>query len=168
MSTAFKLMASASLNNPICSSPEQNARGVELSSKLSVGIHILTVLALKRGNALTSEFIAESVNTNPVVIRRLLGLFRAAGFVESKTGVGGGWLLVANPAEINLLEVLRVVEPRHQMFALHHSEPNQKCFVGCNIQKVLMEIYDEAWEAMAKQLERSSIASVTATLLDQM
>lgn len=139
-----------------------------MSSKLSVGIHILTVLALKRGEALTSEYIAGSVNTNPVVIRRLLGLFRAAGFVESKTGVGGGWLLVADPSTINLLEVLRVVEPQHQMFALHHSEPNQECFVGCNIQKVLMEIYDEAWEGMAKRLERSTIASVTATLLERL
>lgn len=133
---------------------------------MSVGIHILTVLALKRGEALTSEFIAGSVNTNPVVIRRLLGLFREAGFVESKTGVGGGWLLVADPAKLNLLEVLRVVEPQHQMFALHHSKPNQECFVGCNIQKVLMEIYDEAWQGMAKRLERSTIASVTATLLE--
>ncbi|SIN95759.1 transcriptional regulator, BadM/Rrf2 family [Singulisphaera sp. GP187] len=141
---------------------------MSLSSKLSVGIHILTILALKRGDPLTSEYIAGSVCTNPVVIRRLLGHLRAAGFVESKTGVGGGWLLVADPAEINLLEVLRVVEPQHQMFALHHGEPNPECFVACNIQKVLMDIYDEAWEGMAKRLERSTIASVTATLLERL
>jgi Rrf2 family protein len=139
-----------------------------LSSKLSVGIHILTVLALRPGEALTSEFIAGSVNTNPVVIRRLLGLFRSAGYVESKTGVGGGWLLVADPKQVTLLDVLRVVEPQHQMFALHRSEPNQKCLVGCNIQKVLIEIYDEAWEGMARRLARSTIASVTATLQERM
>jgi len=135
-----------------------------LSSKLSVGIHVLTVLALSRGDALTSEQIAGSVNTNPVVIRRLLGLLRAAGYVESKSGVGGGWVLVADPNAITLLDVLRVVEPQHQMFALHRSEPNQKCMVGCNIQKVLVNIYDEAWNCMAKRLEHSTIASVTAKI----
>jgi hypothetical protein len=59
-----------------------------LSSKLSVGIHIMTIFALKPGEPLTSEFIACSVNTNPVVIRRLLGSLRAARIVESKTSFG--------------------------------------------------------------------------------
>ncbi|HEX3447028.1 MAG TPA: Rrf2 family transcriptional regulator, partial [Isosphaeraceae bacterium] len=68
-----------------------------LSSKLSVGVHILTLLALKPDEPVTSACIAGSVNTNPVVIRRLLGLFREAGFVESKNGVGGGWVLVTDP-----------------------------------------------------------------------
>src|SRR4051812_25204406 len=58
-----------------------------LSSKLSVGIHALTIFALKPGEPLTSEFLACSVNTNPVVIRRLLGSLREAGIVESRTGV---------------------------------------------------------------------------------
>jgi Rrf2 family protein len=131
---------------------------------LSVGIHILTVLALKRGEALTSNWIAGSVNTNPVVIRRLLGLFREAGFVESKPGVGGGWVLLADPERITFLDVLRAVEPRNEAFALHRSEPNRKCPVGCNIQGVLTDVYAEVQEAMAQRLARSSIASVMATL----
>ena len=45
---------------------------------------------------MTSEYIAGSVNTNPVVIRRLLGSLRGAGIVESRTGVGGGWSLLAS------------------------------------------------------------------------
>jgi Rrf2 family protein len=134
---------------------------------LSVGIHILTVLALKRGEALTSKWIAGSVNTNPVVIRRLLGLFREAGFVESKTGVGGGWVLVVDPKRITLLDVLRTVEPRNEAFALHRSEPNRKCPVGCNIQDVLSEVYAEVQEGMAERLARSSIASVMAALKER-
>ena len=71
-----------------------------MSSKLSVGIHMLTIFALKPGESLTSEFIADSVNTNPVVIRRLLGSLRDAGIVESRTGVGGGWSLLVNPERV--------------------------------------------------------------------
>jgi Rrf2 family protein len=138
-----------------------------LSSKLSVGIHILTGLALHRGEALTSEQIAGSVNTNPVVIRRLLGLFREAGFVESKPGVGGGWMLVVDPKRITLLDVLRTVEPRNETFALHRSEPNHECPVGCNIQDVLTEIYAEVQEGMAKRLARSSIATVMVALKER-
>jgi Rrf2 family protein len=138
-----------------------------LSSKLSVGIHILTGLALHGGEPLTSEQIAGSVNTNPVVIRRLLGLFREAGFVESKTGVGGGWVLVVDPKRITLLDVLRTVEPRNKTFALHRSIPNQECPVGCNIQEVLTEIYVEVQEGMAERLARSSIATVVAALIER-
>ena len=78
---------------------------VVLSSKLSVGIHILTIFALKPGEPLTSEFIACSVNTNPVVIRRLLGSLRAAGIVESRAGVGGGWSLLVDPKPVSTARV---------------------------------------------------------------
>ena len=135
-----------------------------MSSKLSVGIHILTVLALHRGEPLTSEQLACSVNTNPVVIRRLLGRFRKAGFVASKAGVRGGWVLVVVPEQINLWDVLRTVEPRCETFALHKSPPNPQCPVGCNIQDVLSEIYDEVRDGMSGTLARSSIASVLAAL----
>jgi Rrf2 family protein len=135
-----------------------------LSSKLSVGIHILTILALKRGESLTSEFLACSVNTNPVVIRRLLGLFREAGFVESKKGVGGGWVLLTDPERISLYDVLQAVEPQCETFALHRSEPNQQCPVGHHIQDVLCDIYDEVKEGVARQLGRSTIAGVVEML----
>src|SRR6202043_3087491 len=98
-----------------------------LSSKLSVGIHILTIFGLKPGEALTSEFIASSVNTNPVVIRRFLGWLGDAGIVESKTGVGGGWSLLVDPERITLLDILRAVEPKNEIFALHRREPNPDC-----------------------------------------
>jgi DNA-binding IscR family transcriptional regulator len=78
-----------------------------------------------------------------VVIRRLLGLFRGAGFVESKNGVGGGWMLVTDPRRITLLDVLQTVEPQNEMFALHRCEPNHECPVGRNIQGILTEVFDE-------------------------
>src|SRR3954452_15669765 len=114
-----------------------------LSSKLSVGIHVLTIFALKRGEPLTSEFLACSVNTNPVVVRRLLGSLRAAGLVESRTGVGGGWSLRGDPERIPLLDILRAVEPHDEPFALHHSEPNPECPCGLHIRGVLTDVYDK-------------------------
>ena len=139
-----------------------------LSSKLSVGIHVLTVLALKKGEALTSEFLACSVNTNPVVIRRLLGSLREAGIVQSRTGVGGGWSLRLDPEQITLREILRAVEPQNEIFALHRSEPNPACPCGLHIQGVLTEVYDRVQEGMSQQLASYSIACITRKIEDRL
>ncbi|MHC5541119.1 Rrf2 family transcriptional regulator [Singulisphaera rosea] len=138
-----------------------------MSTKLSVGTHILTVLALYEGQSLTSEEIGCSVKTNAVVIRRFLGLFRKAGYVESKKGVGGGWILTSDPDQITLLDVLRTVEPENELFGLHRCKPNQECPVGRNIQGVLIEIYAESQQAMACQLARSTIGGITQRLKDR-
>jgi Rrf2 family protein len=138
-----------------------------LSSKLSVGVHILTVFALKPGEALTSEFIACSVNTNPVVIRRLLGSLRAAGVVESKTGAGGGWSLLVDPARISLLDILRAVEPQADFFALHRAEPNPECPCGLHIQGVLTEVYDKVRDGMARQLDGITIDCIAEKILNR-
>src|SRR3954453_102594 len=139
-----------------------------LSSKLSVGIHIMTIFALKPGEPLTSEFIACSVNTNPVVIRRLLGSLRDAGIVESKTGVGGGWSLLVDPERITLLDILRAVEPHNEIFALHRSEPNPECPCGLHIQGVLTEVYDKVQEGMSRQLAGITIACIARKILDRL
>jgi Rrf2 family protein len=142
--------------------------GIVLSSKLSVGIHIMTVFALKPGELLTSEFLACSVNTNPVVIRRLLGSLRTAGIVHSKTGVSGGWTLLRDPEQITLLDILRAIEPHSEIFALHRSEPNPECACGLHIQGVLTEVYDKLQTGMAEQLERISIACIARKIEDRM
>jgi Rrf2 family protein len=139
-----------------------------LNSKLSIGVHVLTILALEKGEPVTSELIASSVNTNPVVIRRILGLFREAGFVESKNGVGGGWVLVTDPKNISLFDILETVEPDCELFALHRGAPNQECPVGCNIQGILSDVYGDVRKGMAERLGRLTIGGVLAKLKKQM
>src|SRR3954454_13636894 len=139
-----------------------------LSSKLSVGIHMMTIFALKPGEPLTSEFIACSVNTNPVVIRRLLGALREAGIVDSRTGVGGGWSLLVDPERLTLLDILRAVEPQNEIFALHRSEPNPECPCGLHIQSVLTEVYDKVQDVVTRQLAGITIACITRKILERM
>ena len=138
-----------------------------LSSKLTVGIHILTLLALSPEETVTSEHIAGSVNTNPVVIRRLLGLLREAGIVESQGGLGGGWRLRIPAKKITLLKVLRAVEPKDETIAMHRNEPNPKCLVGRNIQAALTGVYLEITQRMDEQLEQATIASILQSVQSQ-
>jgi len=63
-----------------------------ISSRFSVAIHILSLLEISKDEICTSEYIAGSVNTNPVVIRRIMGMLSKAGLVEVRTGVAGAKL----------------------------------------------------------------------------
>ncbi len=131
------------------------------SSRFTVAIHTLTLLAYTTGSGepMTSEYIAGSVNTNPVVIRRLLALLREANLVRSQGGPGGGWQLTVPAERITLRDVYHAVEGR-ALFPLHASTPNPRCPVGRAIQAVLRGHYEEARLAVERDLERTTIADL--------
>jgi len=129
------------------------------NTRYTVAIHVLTLLAHCAPESVTSEFIAGSVNTHPVVIRRILGSLRSAGLVRSQGGPGGGWQLLQDPQRITLREVLRAVGGE-ALFPLHGSQPNPACPVGRNIQVLLAIRFGQAREAMERVLERSTIAQL--------
>lgn len=130
-----------------------------LSSRFTVALHILTLLAWKRGEPVTSEFAAASVNTNPVVIRRLLGLLKRKGLVSSRPGAGGGWELARDPDRITLLDVRRALGESGP-FALHSQPPNPACPVGRRIQSALGRVYGEAERAMERELVRTTVGGL--------
>jgi Rrf2 family protein len=129
------------------------------NSRFAVAIHTLTLLALSRDEIVTSEYIASSVNTNPVVVRRVLGALRARHLVTSQGGNGGGWQLVRGPEAITLREVYRAVEDE-ALFPLHHRPPNPHCPVGGRIQRVLTAHFAGAARAMEEELARTTVADV--------
>lgn len=115
---------------------------------------------------MTSEIIGGSVNTNPVFIRRILGLLNRAGLVTSRPGVGGGWQLLRDPATITLLEVYRAVD-EGRLLALHHRPPNPDCLIGRNIQRTLNAYFSEAEQAFEQVLSRQTIAQVLRTAREE-
>jgi Rrf2 family protein len=126
------------------------------NSHFTIAAHILTLLANHAGQALTSEFIAGSVNTNAVFIRRLLASLRQARLVTSQPGPGGGWVLLRPPEDITLRDVYRAMEER-PLFAMHNSPPNDACEVGANIQTVLCKQFDSTLKVVEQQLQKTSI-----------
>ncbi|MFF3670943.1 Rrf2 family transcriptional regulator [Microtetraspora malaysiensis] len=132
------------------------------NSRLTIATHVLTWMALARRRGqdlLTSEQVAASVNTNPVIIRRSLGDLRRAALVEVRRGAGAGWTLARAPEEITLLDVYNAVE-RQPLFAMHHTEPNLECPVGKGIRPALGHVYDGVEQALCQELRRTSIADV--------
>ena len=140
------------------------------SSRFSVAIHILTGLYAfdtYRTKGLldasmcvtTSSKIAESVNTNPVVIRRLLGQLRKAGLVESHAGAQGGFSLAKPASKITLREVYHAVE-EGPVFQMHYTEPSDMCPVGYCIPDALEGILNQATDALDDVLSKSTIGSL--------
>ena len=129
------------------------------SSRFTVAIHILTLLAHGGPEPRTSEYIAGSVNTNPVVIRRLLASLRAARLVASQSGPGGGWQLLREPEAITLGMIFQAVEGA-ALIPMHASEPNPRCPVGRHIQTALAGIFRGAEQALLDQLDRTTLAQL--------
>jgi Rrf2 family protein len=132
------------------------------NNRLTLAVHTLVWVLLHSqmsDKLATSEQIADSVNTNPVVIRRLLGQLKAGGLVESRRGVGAGWYLIQDPKNITLLDVYDAVEPG-TLFAMHAAEPNQECVVGRGIQPALSRVYDRADHVLREELATTTVADV--------
>ena len=133
------------------------------SCRFAVAVHVLAVLAYKEGEAVTSALLASSVNTNPVVIRRLLLLLQAAGFIETRKGAGAGSRLSRAPGRITLAAVYQAVET-DEPFASHSKRPNQACPVGNCIQAALEKVFASAEDALQQELAKTSLADILASV----
>lgn len=137
--------------------------GVPTSSRFAVAVHVLTLMAWADDEPLKSDYVACSVNTNPVVIRRILCALGRAGLVTSQTGAAGGSRLARPPAEITLSEVYRAVEPR-EIFSMHRQRPSRDCPVGMNIEGVLANVLTEVDGAVERVLSEMTVAGVVKAL----
>jgi Rrf2 family protein len=129
------------------------------SSRFAVAVHMLVLMAGAGNEPVKSDQMAGSVNTNPVVIRRILCALARAGLVISQTGAAGGSRLGRKPGQIPLSEVYRAVEGG-SIFALHRQSPSRYCPVGGNIEEVMKEILEEVNLAVERALARTTIEDV--------
>ncbi|GAA2338832.1 Rrf2 family transcriptional regulator [Streptomyces kunmingensis] len=138
------------------------------NSRMSLAVHILAWLACDRRGTdqetATSQHIAASVNTNPVVIRRSLGRLREHGLVTVGQGRQGGWTLTRDAASITLLDVYCAI-PDEPLFGMHASAPDARCHIGYGIQTVLAGIYSRASDALRRSLTETTVADVVRETL---
>lgn len=133
-----------------------------MTSQYAVAIHILSLIYLYPENASTSEAVAASVGTNPVVVRNVIGLLRRAKLLQTQQGVAGAQLTRA-PRDISLLQVYRAVAAPESVFKVHE-HPHPQCPVGSRIQKTLEAVFGEAQRAMEAHLAQTTLADVAREL----
>lgn len=139
------------------------------NSKFAVATHILTALAHMSQHApqecktpdglISSKVIAQSVNTNPVVVRRIVAELAKSELVVSHQGKGGGLELGRPANKITLLDVYEAVgEP--PVFAFNPNKPNSKCPVSMKMVKVLKPVFEKAHEGVRDRLRKIKLSDL--------
>lgn len=133
---------------------------MQISSRFTMAIHMFVCIDTFKEQKVTSDFMAASIGTNPVIIRKLLQQLKAAGLIEVLRGTGG--VKITRPLEnITFLDIYKAVEctPEEQLFHFHEN-PNPQCPVGRNIHKVLDERLWQVQKAMEDKLAQMTLADV--------
>ncbi len=134
------------------------------SSRFAVAVHALSVLAKNFGKGpVCSSLVASSVNTNPVVIRRLMGELERAQLVSSAAGRTGGFALGRAPDRISLADIYRAVEGSG-IFKMHKVDPESNCPIAAMIGKIISTPLQDAEIALQRSLATTSLKDVAQQL----
>lgn len=124
--------------------------------RFSTAVHILVLLDKFRGDLITSEFIAGSINVNPVVVRREIKVLRESGLVDSKKGKDGGLYLLKDAHLILLGDLYKIVNQDSRMGRMNH--PNPDCTVGRQMNSNLEKLFNDSDREMLLLLNKQSLA----------
>lgn len=137
---------------------------MKITSRFTVAVHTLLVIYnFSQTKKVTSDFIAASVQVNPVVIRRTLLSLKAAGMVDVKAGSGGA-SIVKDLGDITLFDVYKAVDSMDGDMFHFHENPNPACPVGRNIHAVLDAHLADAQAAMENELKKVTLLDLTKDL----
>lgn len=138
---------------------------MQISSRFTIALHIFSVMDTYGGERkITSDFLAGSIGTNPVVVRRIVSQLREAGLVLTARG-SAGVEPARDPADVTFLDVYRAIEPTEdgELFRFHES-PNPECAVGGHIHDLLDGTLRQIQNAMEAEMARHTIAELQADM----
>ena len=134
---------------------------MQISSRFTIAVHILTCIDyFAEELIITSDFLADSVGVNPVIIRQVILQLKAAGLVEvvrGKTGI----TLSRRLEDITLYDVYEAVESVKGKLFRFHENPNPKCPVGKNIHSALDGKLDEIQDTLESKMKSITIRDVS-------
>ena len=128
-----------------------------MDTRFSSAIHILIMITGSE-QPLTSEAIANSVGANPSYIRKVTGLLKKKGILDSRRGIHGFSLLIA-PEDLSLYMIYQAINESDEVHVFDlHQNPNDECIVGRHIRPVLNETFREIEEKAEQQLRQTTLA----------
>jgi Rrf2 family transcriptional repressor of oqxAB len=133
------------------------------SARFAMAAHALAVLA-QSDEGYPSAFIASSVNTHAVFLRRILGDLVAAGLLVAREGRAGGYRLARAPERITLADVYRAVEPGGPL-GQSPAEPNARCPVGAGMRRAFAETAGAAERGLLAALGGRTVADLSRRAL---
>ncbi|MEG2309638.1 Rrf2 family transcriptional regulator [Chryseobacterium sp.] len=112
------------------------------NTRFATAIHIMTLLAKCQEEWLTSDWIAGSININPVIVRKELGILRDANLVVSKQGKVGGSQIASDPSKIKISDIYKAVK-NSEVLGKKNQNPNPICPIGKDINENLKNLFVE-------------------------
>lgn len=128
--------------------------------RLSGALHALLHMAQHDG-PLTSEELAAAMDTNPVVVRRVMAGLREEGYVRSEKGHGGGWTLACDLSKITLRDVY-VALGCPSLFAMGNRTESPGCLVEAAVNAALDETFEDAEALVLARLGEVTLARLSA------
>lgn len=134
---------------------------MQIPSRFTIAIHIFACIdTFKNSNKITSEFLASSINVNPVIIRKNLSMLRQAELITVQRGSGGADI-AKPPEEITLLDIFNAVDCLEENTLFHfHDNPNPNCPVGRCIHSALDGRLTQIQAAMENEMKKITLADV--------
>lgn len=135
---------------------------MQISSRFTIALHILTCIEeFKNDYKIISDFLASSINVNPVVIRRILQKLKSAGIITVARGNVGNMEINRDLKDITFYDVYKAVDCVDDEGLFHfHENPNPRCPVGRNIHNVLDKRLDAIQQTMENEMKKSTLADV--------
>ncbi|MGG1658200.1 Rrf2 family transcriptional regulator [Brevibacillus sp. NRS-1366] len=131
-----------------------------MNSEFTIAVHSLVLLAHIPDHMASSELIAKNVRTNPARIRKIMSILRNQGFVKTKEGIGGGYILGCDPTKVTLAQIYRSVSNGTLKPHWCSGDPEESCLVSANMHNVMDQIFCEAEVYFTNYLDRITIESV--------
>lgn len=129
-------------------------------SRLSRVLHILAHLNINDGPKSSAQ-IAKMLSTNPVVVRRIMGLLRDAGYVRTTKGRDGGWTLTHPLKDVTLLDIYKLFgDP--SLFTIGLTDEHVGCLIEKSITRELNTVLNEAEDLILKRFDE-----ITLDILDR-
>ncbi|MFN1217211.1 Rrf2 family transcriptional regulator [Chryseobacterium kwangjuense] len=126
------------------------------NTRFATAIHIMTLLAKSPQEWLTSEWMAGSININPVMVRKELSVLREAGLIISRQGKEGGSQLARSADEISISEIYKAVK-NTEVLGKKNNNPNPACSVGKEINDHLNHLFEETDQLVSRFLGDKSL-----------
>ncbi|MCD9854605.1 Rrf2 family transcriptional regulator [Epilithonimonas sp. JDS] len=130
------------------------------NTRFATAIHIMTLLAKDPQEWLTSDWLAGSINVNPVIVRKELGNLKKSGLVESRQGKDGGVRIGKNADEINVAEIYQAIK-NSEVLGKKNLNPNPLCNVGKDINKNLNVLFSETDDLVDQFLKDKKLSDFT-------
>ncbi|MBB6372332.1 Rrf2 family transcriptional regulator [Chryseobacterium shigense] len=126
------------------------------NTRFATAIHIMTLLAKSPQEWLTSEWMAGSININPVMVRKEISVLREVGLIVSRQGKEGGSQLAKSAEQISISEIYRAVK-NTEVLGKKNQNPNPACSVGKEINNHLNTLFEETDKLVTQFLGDKSL-----------